>query len=168
MDLHLHLGGGVDPFENDSDLINTVKDFIAKYINLHFSVSFTDQENLLNVIFEGVRKGMGPNEVGKNMETILGSSQPDTYDLGLDAIMRALAFQNIYRQQKAGAHYYTWQTMEDARVRSEHQRLNGKIFSYTRKYATKKYPYIPIYPGSEHLCRCVALPEFDAELNNEN
>lgn len=159
MGLTVHLGGSIDPFKNDSDLTNAVKDFIAKYINKNFSVSFSDQEKLLNIIFQGLRSGEGREETGQKMETVLGS-QTNIYDIALDATMRPLAFQNIYMQQKAGARYYTWQTVEDARVRLEHQKLNGKIFAYSPKDATKKYPYIPIYPGSEHLCRCIALPEF--------
>jgi SPP1 gp7 family putative phage head morphogenesis protein len=159
MNLSVHFGGSIDPFKDNPDLTNVVKDFIAKYINKNFSVSFTDQEKLLNIIFQGLRSGRDTNEIGQKMETVLGS-QTDIYQVALDAIMRPRAFQDIYMQQKAGARYYTWQTVEDARVRPEHQKLNGKIFAYSPKDATKKYPYIPIYPGSEHLCRCIALPEF--------
>lgn len=159
----MHVGGSVDPFDKNSNLTNAVKDYIARYINSHFSVSFKDQEKLSEIIFDGAYHGRDHTEVGKKMENILGP-QTDVFDLGLDATMRTLAFQNIYRQQQAGAHYYTWQTMEDTGVRSEHQKLNQKIFAYSPEYATDAYPYLSIYPGSEHLCRCVALPKFDNEF----
>ena len=64
---------------------------------------------------------------------------------------------NTYRNKQAGAGSYIWQTMEDDRVRTAHQDLDGKQFDYDDPNGGDDGQL----PGQPINCRCVATPVFD-------
>ena len=59
---------------------------------------------------------------------------------------------NEVRQTEVGVARFVWQTAEDERVRPNHSEKNGKIYPWASP-PTDTGP-----PGSDILCRCVALP----------
>lgn len=56
------------------------------------------------------------------------------------------------RQMALGISQYRWSTSQDERVRSEHEALNGRIFSWPDGDAVEGNP------GQPFNCRCVAIP----------
>ena len=57
-------------------------------------------------------------------------------------------------QMGQGVEKYKWQTMEDSRVRPQHQSYNRKDFSWSE-------PPDGGHPGWAIRCRCVAIPLYD-------
>jgi len=59
-------------------------------------------------------------------------------------------------QMSQGVEKYKWQTMEDSRVRPQHQSYNKKDFSWSE-------PPDGGHPGWAIRCRCVAIPLYDTD-----
>jgi SPP1 gp7 family putative phage head morphogenesis protein len=59
-------------------------------------------------------------------------------------------------QMSQGVEKYKWQTMEDSRVRKQHQSYNQKDFSWSE-------PPDGGHPGWAIRCRCVAIPLYDTD-----
>lgn len=59
-----------------------------------------------------------------------------------------------FEQMSQGVEKYKWQTMEDGRVRQQHQSYNKKDFSWIE-------PPDGGHPGWAIRCRCVAIPLYD-------
>ena len=59
-------------------------------------------------------------------------------------------------QMSQGVEKYKWQTMEDSRVRPQHQSYNRKDFSWSE-------PPDGGHPGWAIRCRCVAIPLYDTD-----
>lgn len=59
-------------------------------------------------------------------------------------------------QMSQGVEKYKWQTMEDSRVRPQHQSYNQKDFSWSE-------PPDGGHPGWAIRCRCVAIPLYDID-----
>ena len=55
-----------------------------------------------------------------------------------------------------GVEKYKWQTMEDSRVRKQHQAYNQKDFSWSE-------PPDGGHPGWSYRCRCTAIPLYDTD-----
>lgn len=58
---------------------------------------------------------------------------------------------NEERQRSAGIDSYTWSTSLDERVRPEHAKLEGQVFTWDN-------PPEPGHPGDDFQCRCAAIP----------
>lgn len=59
------------------------------------------------------------------------------------------------RQRQVGVTRYRWLSSGDERVRDAHRLNNGRLFDWSSPPSTG-------HPGSDVLCRCVALPVVDA------
>ena len=73
-------------------------------------------------------------------------------------------FMSKYRQQRfnqAGVTNYRWSTAHDERVRDDHKRLNGRIFSYDNPPITDRATGARNNPGSDFNCRCLDIPLLD-------
>lgn len=70
-------------------------------------------------------------------------------------------FMAKFRQQRygeAGVTSYRWGTSGDARVRDDHRKLNGKIFSYKNPPIVDSATGRKANPGEDYNCRCIDEP----------
>jgi SPP1 gp7 family putative phage head morphogenesis protein len=72
----------------------------------------------------------------------------------------ALFMSNFRKQrfQEAGITHYKWSTAHDERVRDDHKKLNGKIFSYDNPPIVDLHTGRRANPGEDFQCRCVDIP----------
>ena len=68
---------------------------------------------------------------------------------------------NSVRQTSLGIDQYIWQTSGDERVREEHAANDGQIFNWDKPPATG-------HPGEDINCRCVAIPYFNLDQQQED
>lgn len=71
---------------------------------------------------------------------------------------------NEERQKKIGINSFTWRTMQDARVRDKHHRLEGKSFDWTNGAQGKLDLPSSRFPGDDPNCRCYAEPGDATEI----
>ncbi len=62
------------------------------------------------------------------------------------------------RYAEAGVISYRWRTSGDARVRDDHAKLNGKIFSYDNPPIVDSATGRKANPGQDFQCRCIDEP----------
>lgn len=73
-------------------------------------------------------------------------------------------FMSKYREQRfsqAGVTTYKWSTAHDERVRDDHKRLNGRVFSYDQPPITDRSTGARNSPGQDFNCRCLDIPILD-------
>ena len=68
-----------------------------------------------------------------------------------------------HQQQSCGVSRYEWSDAGDSRVRADHRRLNGKIFSWNAPPIIDTRTGRRGHPGDDYQCRCIALPVFEFE-----
>lgn len=68
-----------------------------------------------------------------------------------------------HQQQSCGVSRYKWSDAGDSRVRADHRRLNGKIFSWNAPPIVDMRTGRRGHPGDDYQCRCVAIPVFEFE-----
>lgn len=153
----------VNPLQGDEDLSKATIDFITKYIKNHFpNLSGRELNEFIAITFDSLSKGDRGQSITDYMNSNnLSESNISVYDSVLDLSMRPLAFISRYRLIRNRFKYYTWCALNDERTSPEHRKLDGKKFALLPEYETKEFPYLEIYPGSEHLCRCFMDPDFD-------
>ena len=66
-----------------------------------------------------------------------------------------------HQQKSCGVNRYKWSDSGDSRVRKDHKRLNGKIFSWNDPPVIDTRTGRRGHPGDDYQCRCVAIPVFD-------
>jgi SPP1 gp7 family putative phage head morphogenesis protein len=71
---------------------------------------------------------------------------------------------NQARQTSVGIEKYEWQTAGDERVRESHAELDGQVFSWDDP---PEVDGEPANPGEPVNCRCVAIPFFDLDSEEE-
>lgn len=62
------------------------------------------------------------------------------------------------RFEQAGVKNYRWATAHDERVRDDHKRLNGKVFSYQNPPIQDRNTGERGNPGEGYNCRCLDIP----------
>lgn len=62
------------------------------------------------------------------------------------------------RAQSIGADSYVWRTSMDSTVRSDHKKLNGKIFQWNNPPVADQRSGERAHPGCIYNCRCYAEP----------
>lgn len=65
------------------------------------------------------------------------------------------------RYKDIGIQKYRWSSAHDARVRHDHNLLNGKIFRFDSPPVSNRKTGARNNPGQDFNCRCVAIPVFD-------
>ncbi len=72
---------------------------------------------------------------------------------------------SAYRQtryQDAGIDGYRWSSSHDSRVRPDHAKLSGRIFTWDTPPITDSTTGARNHPGQDFNCRCVAIPVYRA------
>lgn len=99
------------------------------------------------------RNGLRVEELRSRLVDRFSVSRSRAQLIARDQILTLNSQIHRQRQKAVGVTEYTWITSRDERVRSEHQRRHGKVFSWDA-------PPSDGHPGEPIQCRCVARPKF--------
>ncbi len=132
----------------------------ATKANIELITSIPDQffEKLGDAVGKNMESGMRFEDLAKEIERIGDVTESRAKLIARDQTSKMNGAFNEARQTSLGIDRYVWQTSGDERVRPEHATNDGEIFSWDKPPATG-------HPGQDINCRCVAVPYFD--LDNE-
>lgn len=132
--------------------------------NLELYIKGWAQENILKL-----REDIQPHILAGGRAQGLVKAIQDNYGVGVrkakflarqETALLMSKFQET-RYRDMGISKYRWSSAHDARVRHDHQELNGEIFRFDSPPITDKKTGARNNPGEDFNCRCVAIPVFD-------
>lgn len=115
---------------------------------------------LQDAIEERMSSGVRFEDLAKEIERIGDVTESRAKLIARDQTSKMNGAFNQVRQTSLGIDRYVWQTSGDERVRPEHAENDGRVFSWTDPPATG-------HPGEDINCRCVAVPYFDLDKEEE-
>lgn len=117
-------------------------------------------EKLGDAVGKNMERGMRFEDLAKEIERIGDVTESRAKLIARDQTSKMNGAFNQARQTSLGIDKYQWQTSGDERVRPEHDANDGEIFRWDSPPATG-------HPGHDVNCRCVAIPYFDLDKEEE-
>ena len=117
-------------------------------------------EKLGDAVGKNMERGMRFEDLAKEIERIGDVTESRAKLIARDQTSKMNGAFNQARQTSLGIDKYQWQTSGDERVREDHAENDGKVFSWNDPPATG-------HPGEDINCRCVAVPYFDLDSEEE-
>ena len=155
---------GVNPIQLEPWLDNEVRSFTTENVSLIESIpneSLTDVEQML--YRDGARK-LSPQDMREKIEEEFDVTEGRARVIARDQVSKFNGTLTEQRQVNSGITQYTWLTSKDGRVRSSHEHLDGKVFSWSEApvtVTTGKRAGETNHPGKDIQCRCQAIPVLD-------
>lgn len=120
-----------------------------------------------DVLDNRLKEGVRVEELRAELQERLGMSKRRASLIARDQTLKASGQLQEARQTQVGIRRYVWTTSLDERVRDDHERLEGRVFSWDDPPVTnfseviRGKPERRGHPGSDFQCRCTADPVLD-------
>lgn len=144
----------------------------ATYENVQLIKSIPQQylDRVGSIVNTNMRAGNRPSAIAKLLQDQFGVTERRAKFIARDQTAKINADLNQARQTAAGFEYFEWDDSDDERVRKRHDEIANKVTAYGRGvYRWDNPPLsdsgVPIIPGSDYACRCVAIPRTQAEVD---
>lgn len=116
-----------------------------------------------NIILYNIRSGNRSGFISRQLTEQFGVESRRAKMIARDQTAKINSDLNQVRATSAGFEYFQWLTSEDNRVRNRHRHISDKVTAYGEGiYRYDNPPLsdkgVPILPGKDYLCRCVAKP----------
>lgn len=159
---------GIDRFK--SPLIQSyLKRTIAQNTQLITSLASDHANAVANIVYNNIVQGERIETIVENIQAY-GVTRARAKLIAYDQVSKALGQISRIEQTSAGFEYFRWRTSKDERVRKSHKELEERITKYGKGvYRWDDLPTIdgvPMYPGSDFRCRCVATPVTEEEVED--
>lgn len=142
-------------------ILNAMKAATKANIDLITSIPEQYFEKLGDAVGKNMERGMRFEDLAKEIERIGDVTESRAKLIARDQTSKMNGAFNKARQTSLGIDKYMWQTAGDERVRDEHNENDGKIFNWNDP------PAATGHPGEDINCRCVAVPYFDLDSEEE-
>lgn len=160
---------GIDVFTGSQEL----NDYLAAsaYDNTRLIMSIPDQylTQVESIVMTNVRAGGRPSAIAKSLQEQFGVTKNRAKFIARDQTAKINGDLNSKRQQNVGFEYFQWIDSDDQRVRDRHEDIANKVTAYGKGiYRWDNPPLsskgVPIIPGQDYQCRCIARPVSNAEV----
>lgn len=149
---------GVDVFVNDPQLEEVAKSWVSENASLIKNADDDLLQRVENSVFRGFRGGRRAGDIAEEIVKATGISQRRANLIAIDQVQKLNGQLTRNRQRNLGVNSYIWRTVIDERVRKEHRRREGRVFSWDD-------PPSDGHPGEPINCRCFAEPNIDDMLS---
>ena len=146
---------GVDIFKSEPWLENELAAWEAENIALIKSVGEQAKASMHGTYIRAVKDGRSLRDVKAEVKSLYGVADKRAELIARDQIGKLNGQLTQIRQQAIGVEEYTWESMDDERVRPSHQDYDGKTFKWSE-------PPPEGHPGQPIRCRCYAAPVLPA------
>lgn len=158
-----------DPIAAEPWLAQEVNTFVAENASLIKTLPTEALSDIEQLVFRDAKRQLSPQKITENIIEAFDTTRARAQLIARDQVSKFNGRLSELRQKQAGITRYIWQTSEDGRVRSQansggysdHQSLNGKIFSWDDPPVTVfkgKRAGETNHPGQDIQCRCHAIP----------
>lgn len=154
----LKAGVGVDVLASDPNLKPRLEAFAVENVSLIRSMSSTYFSQVETMAMAALRDGDRAEALADDLVDRFDVADSRAKLIARDQIGKLNGELNQVRQEELGVTGYIWRTMEDNRVRPEHQLLDGKFFEWDDAPEDG-------HPGFPINCRCYAEPDLSELLS---
>lgn len=149
---------GVNVFRSEPFLQPLAEGWVKENTALIKSLPTRMYPELEGIVRRGVMNGTSVKELKSQIKARYGVSEYRAKLIAQDQTLKLHGDLTRYRLQSVGVKEYVWRSVQDSRVRPEHQERNGNT------YAWDKPPSGGLHPGQEVRCRCRAEAVWDDEV----
>lgn len=152
---------GIEVFQNSQQLTDYLSAATIQNVKLIESIPQRYIENVSNTVLTGMRTGVRPEVIAKQLRDDYGVTQRRAKFIARDQAAKINGEIQKQRQLDAGFSYFKWIDSHDARVRHRHKEIANADVGYgVGVYAWNDLPTSSsgetIQPGSDYNCRCIA------------
>lgn len=142
-----------------------IKQFTAENVALIKSVPQSFFSDVEKTILAGMRAGTRAEDLASEIENDrLGVAESRAKLIARDQVLKFNGELNEVRQQALGVERYIWRSVEDERVRPEHEDFDGNTYSWDDPPGDGSAEE-GTHPGTAINCRCFAEGVFDDILD---
>ena len=159
----LKKSAGIDVFSGNSVLQDYLKASAQQNTQLIKSIPAKYLEEVQTLVMANMRAGMRPSYIEKALQEQFGVTQRRAKMIARDQTSKIQGELAEKQQKGAGFEYFQWIDSDDQRVRHRHHEIANKVTAYGKGiYRWDDLPLsdkgVPIKPGSDYQCRCIARP----------
>ena len=144
---------GVPYLSIEKSTRDVVPPFVTENVALVRTLPDRCHDRLASLVEDAFSSGMRPETLADRIAELEDISDSDAMRIARDQIGKLNGEFNMLRQTDLGVERYVWRTMNDNRVRDEHQDREGETFAWDD-------PPEGGHPGEDIQCRCYAEPDF--------
>lgn len=150
---------GFDPFIRDQKLLQLAEQWTKENVALIQTVPKRYFPQVEQVTLQAFREGTRWEELATDLTERFGVAEFNAQRIARDQVGKLAGDLNKERQTELGIDRFVWRTVHDNRVRSSHEELDGKTFSWDAPPLGVDGE--EIIPGQEINCRCFSEPSID-------
>jgi SPP1 gp7 family putative phage head morphogenesis protein len=140
----------VDLFSTEPYLDPLYRGWINENTSLIKSIPEQYHKQVEGVLSRGIMSGQSVKTLSAELEKQFDITERRARLIATDQTLKAHSSLTEYRLKSVGVKEYTWETVNDSRVRPEHQDRQGNVYSWDKPPAGGQHP------GQEIRCRCRA------------
>jgi len=145
---------GVSVFRDEPFLQPLAKNWVKTNTDLIKTLPTKFHPELEGIVRRGVTNGTSVKDLTKQIRDRYGNTEYRAKLIAQDQINKGNADLTRYRLQQVGVTEYIWRSVQDNRVRPEHQEYNGNQYAFNK-------PPPEGNPGQPVRCRCRAEAVWD-------
>ena len=159
----LKKSAGIDVYSGNTALQDYLKASAQQNAQLIKSIPAKYLEEVQTLVMANMRSGMRPGYIEKALQEQFGVTQRRAKMIARDQASKINGELAEKQQKGAGFEYFQWIDSDDSRVRHRHSEIANKVTAYGKGiYRWDDLPLssdgVPIKPGSDYQCRCIARP----------
>lgn len=154
---------GIDVFGDSPKLQDILSASIADNTRLISTIPEQYLNQVQSIVMSNMRSGLRPSSITKQLSEQFGITKRRAALIARDQTSKANGELAKQRQEDVGFKFFKWKTADDARVRDSHEKLENQDIGFGKGVykwdnPPKNEKGVPIIPGQEINCRCVAIP----------
>ena len=171
---------GIDLLEDyyaGNEYKTLMEQWVSDNVDLIKTIPASSLDKMKEIVYTGYMEGESTTDIMKGIQKEYGTNKRHARLIARDQMGKLNAAITRKQQEDAGIACYEWSTSRDERVRrgdkmvkgridpmgDNHQRLEGKIFSWNDPPLVDRKRGRKCHPGEDYQCRCCAVPVFDIE-----
>ena len=161
---------GINVYSESPELVDNLRLSVAANVSLIESIPEQYLTQVESIVMSNARAGNRPSVISKQLVKQFGITERRAKMIARDQTAKLNGDLNRIRQTDAGFPYFFWSTSNDERVRDRHDDIADHVTQYGKGvYRWDNPPLssegVPIIPGSDYSCRCIARPVSQEEVD---
>lgn len=154
---------GIDVFSGSKTMQDYLHASAQQNAKLIKSIPAKYLEEVQTLVMANMRAGMRPGYIEKALTEQYGITQRRAKFIAVDQTGKINGELAEKQQRAAGFEFFEWVDADDGRVRDRHWEIANTVTAYGKGiYRWDNLPLssngVPIKPGSDYRCRCIARP----------